>query len=292
MPNDGDPFILDTDACDVSISAVLSQVQDGEERVIAYASRSLSKQEKNYCVTRKELLAVVFYSKAFRQYLLGRQFLIRTDHSALQWLRTTTVALWLSTVALAVPKPMGQQARWCEILEEFDFQIVHRPGMKHGNADALSRRPCRQCGKEVDDVTRSEVRATEAQEIISGTRWTRQELTEATKKDAEISPFYGELLGGNLPMEEGRLAEASAVTKSFHAQWERYEIVDGIMYWRWWDCGENRKSRQIVLPIQHWEEAMRSAHASISGGHMGVKKTQNMIAMMVYWVGWQRDVRE
>jgi len=60
MPNDGDPFILDTDACDVSIGGVLSQVQDGEERVIAYASRSLSKQERNYCVTRKELLAVVF----------------------------------------------------------------------------------------------------------------------------------------------------------------------------------------------------------------------------------------
>jgi len=97
MPNDSDPFVLDTDACDVSIGAVLSQVQKGEERVTVYASRSLSKQEKNYCVTRKELLAVVYYSKAFRQYLLGRQFLIRTDHSALQWLRTT-------------PEPMGQQA--------------------------------------------------------------------------------------------------------------------------------------------------------------------------------------
>jgi len=50
---------------------------------------------------------------------------------------------------------MGQQARWCEILEEFDFQIVHRPGVKHGNADALSKRPCPQCGKKVNDVTRA-----------------------------------------------------------------------------------------------------------------------------------------
>jgi len=54
MPNDTDPFLLDTDACDVSIGAVLSQVQNGVERVIAYASRSLSKPERNYCVTRKE----------------------------------------------------------------------------------------------------------------------------------------------------------------------------------------------------------------------------------------------
>jgi len=102
-------------------------------------------------VTRKQLLAVVFYSKSFRQYLPGRQFLIRTDHSALQWLRTT-------------PEPMGQQARWYKILEEFDFQIVHWPGVKYGNADALSRRPCQQCGQEVDDVTRSEVRVIEFQE--------------------------------------------------------------------------------------------------------------------------------
>jgi len=99
MPNDADPFLLDTDACDVSIGAVLSQVQNGVERVIAYASRSLSKPKRNYCVTRKELLAIVCYTKTFRQYLLGRQFVIKTDHSALQWLRTT-------------PEPIGQQARW------------------------------------------------------------------------------------------------------------------------------------------------------------------------------------
>jgi len=59
MPNDTDPFLMDTDACDVSIGAVLSQVQNGVERVIAYASRSLGKPERNYCVTRKELLAIV-----------------------------------------------------------------------------------------------------------------------------------------------------------------------------------------------------------------------------------------
>jgi len=121
---------------------------------------------------------------------------------------------------------MGQQARWCEILEEFDFQIVHRAGVKHGNADASSRRPCRQCGKEVDDVIRSEVRGVEFQEKIRGTRWTRQELTWATEKDAEISPFYREVLVGGLPMEKGRLPGASTITKSFFAQWERYKIVE------------------------------------------------------------------
>jgi len=67
------------------------------QRVIAYASRSLGKPERNYCVTRKELLAIVCYTRTFRQYLVGKQFVIRMDHSALQWLRST-------------PEPIGQQA--------------------------------------------------------------------------------------------------------------------------------------------------------------------------------------
>ena len=69
---DGD-FILDTDASGDGIGAVLSQVQDGEEKVLAYASRKLSNPERNYCVTRRELLAVVVYLKNFKQYLhVGR----------------------------------------------------------------------------------------------------------------------------------------------------------------------------------------------------------------------------
>ena len=76
-------FVLDTDACDVGIGAVLSQPsEDGSEHVIAYASRSLSRQEQRYCVTRRELLAVVEFTHYSRPYLLGRQFTLRTDHGA------------------------------------------------------------------------------------------------------------------------------------------------------------------------------------------------------------------
>jgi len=61
MPTDDIDFVLDTDASDFAISAVLSQRQNGVERVIAYASRALVRREQNYCVTRKELLAVVHF---------------------------------------------------------------------------------------------------------------------------------------------------------------------------------------------------------------------------------------
>ena len=86
FPDFEKPFILDTDACQYGIGAVLSQDHDGEEKVVAYGSRTLSKAERKYCVTRKELLAVVTFTKHFRPYLLGRHFTLRTDHSSLQWL--------------------------------------------------------------------------------------------------------------------------------------------------------------------------------------------------------------
>ena len=86
-------FILDTDASDVGIGAVLSQVSGcGSECVIAYASRSLTRPEQRYCVTRKELLAIVEFVHHFRHYLLGRKFTLRTDHGSLVWLRVN----WLT----------------------------------------------------------------------------------------------------------------------------------------------------------------------------------------------------
>ena len=126
-------FILDTDACDVGIGAVLSQVQNGVERVISFASRTLNKAERRYCVTRRELLAVVYFVQYFKHFMLGRKFTVRTDHSSLRWIRN-------------FKNPEGQTARWIEILETYDFDIIHRPGIRHSNADAMSRLPCKQCG--------------------------------------------------------------------------------------------------------------------------------------------------
>jgi len=88
MPNWSQPFIIDTDASDTGIGAVLSQVDaQGMEHVVAYASRILTKVVRNYCITHRELLAVVTFLQHFGQYLLGRSFTIWTDHSVLAWLQ-------------------------------------------------------------------------------------------------------------------------------------------------------------------------------------------------------------
>ena len=80
-------LILDTDASDVGIGGVLSQVQDGEEKVLAYGSKTLSPSERNYCTTYKELLAVVRFMQLFKPYLWGQPVIVRTDHASLVWLR-------------------------------------------------------------------------------------------------------------------------------------------------------------------------------------------------------------
>ena len=172
MPTDEDSFVLDVDASDRCIGAVLSQKQGEEERVIAYASRVLSRTERNYCCTRRELLAVVLFVRHYKPYLLGRRFLVPTDHAAWTWLRKT-------------PEPIGQQARWCEILEEYDFDIQHRPGRSHGNADAMSRIPCRQCGwqKETEDAVEARNIHFDAAAEIPDSRWNPAMLAEETKQD-------------------------------------------------------------------------------------------------------------
>jgi len=125
--NDG-YFILDTDASAEAIGSVLNIVVNGEERVVAYASKTLNKAERNYCVTDRELLAVRYFVEYFKHYLLGRKFTIRTDHQALKWLFT-------------LKDPKGRIARWIEILSTYTFDIEYRPGKKHANADAMSRCP-------------------------------------------------------------------------------------------------------------------------------------------------------
>ena len=129
FPRHDGPFILDMDdACDVSTGAVLSQVQDGRERVIAYTSRTLNRAERNYCVTDKELLSVKNFVQHFKHYLLGRKFTVRNDHHAWRWI-------------FSLREPKSRTACWIEVLSAFHFDIEYREGHRHGNADGMSRCP-------------------------------------------------------------------------------------------------------------------------------------------------------
>ena len=128
-------YILDTDASNFGIGAVLSQVQSGKERVISYASKTLSQSQQNYCTTMRELLAVVSFVKHYHHYLYGKKFTIRCDHAPLKWI-------------MKFKNPQDMLARWIITLGKYNFEIVHRSGVKHQNADGLSRIRKRRCKRE------------------------------------------------------------------------------------------------------------------------------------------------
>ena len=127
-------FVLDTDASQpLGIGTVLSRLQSNDtQRVKAYGSRSFNEQEKNYCGTRLEMLALVNCMDHFRYYLVGQKFRLRTDNHSLVWL-------------MSFEEPQGQVARWLGRLQ-YDSQIQRHPWRLHNNADALSRRRRRQHG--------------------------------------------------------------------------------------------------------------------------------------------------
>ena len=103
--------------------------------MIAYGSHTLSRPERHYCGTRRELLAAVTFISQFQPYLLDHVFQLCTDHGSHTWLTN-------------FKEPEGQLALWLECLQEFTFQTIHHPGKSHTSADALSHRPCSQCGRE------------------------------------------------------------------------------------------------------------------------------------------------
>jgi transposase InsO family protein/dUTPase len=126
-PDFSKPFIVHTDASTQGLGAILCQINSqGQEQPIAYVSCTLTRHEKNYTITELECLAILFAIRKFHYYLHGREFDVVTDHSALQWL-------------LNLKDSTGRLARWSLKLQCYNFVVKHRAGIKHQNADCLSR---------------------------------------------------------------------------------------------------------------------------------------------------------
>lgn len=277
FPQPDKPFILDTDASKEGLGAVLSQDIDGQEPVIAYFSKSLSKAERNYCVTRKELLAIVKAVEHFHPYLYGRKFVLRTDHASLSWL-------------LNFKNPEGQVARWIQRLQEYDMEIRHRKGSSHGNADALSRRPCAENCKHCSKI---EARCEPVIRQVSSThQWTEESIRDSQVEDPEIRPIISFMESGDPKPTWQDIAPFSPTTKRYWNLWDSLELRNGVLYRRWEDADGKSSRLQLLLPKSRVKEVLQELHSSATGGHFGVTKTLQKVRERFYWAGSRSDVEK
>jgi hypothetical protein len=122
------PFEVHCDGSKKGVAAVLTQIVETKERVLMYASKSLTISELNYIPYEQEALAMVWAIDLFNHYLRGRKFLVRSDCQALEWLKDK--------------RPRGARInKWLLRLQEYDYKVVHRPGIKSANCDGLTRQP-------------------------------------------------------------------------------------------------------------------------------------------------------
>jgi hypothetical protein len=239
-------YIVHTDASDFGVGATLEQANEGGNvSVIAYHSRRLSEPERNYSTYDRELLAVVDALRTWRHYLLGRQFRLITDHQTLQF--------WHSKGVLR-----RREARWLELLSEFDFTIVARPGVNNGAADALSRRP----EAEVQALVSTELRMPEQ---------FRQQLIKGYKSDDNFSSIY---------MDLSQRRSTSVLAG------DRYELRNGLLYLV--DGGRLCIPAFGDLRLQ----LLHDYHDAPIAGHRGTAKTYAALLKDYFWPNMERLVQD
>ena len=282
FPHPNVPCILDTDASDVAIRAVLSQVI-GVERPIAFYSRVMNPSQRNYCPTRRELLAVIAALQQFRHYLLGNQVILRTDHHSLKWLNT-------------FKRPEGILARWIETLAEFSYTIEHRPGRLHSNADGISRPFCKQCWNKVPKTPWVDEldRADELTEPL-GLRTVRL-VPEITNSELAVLQAEDESLG---PVIEWIKADCDPTiddlrsrpldSRNLWSQTPSVHLQTGVLVRSRHD---DDTKVQLVVPMSLRRRLFEHAHGGPLSAHLGAERTLAQLQQAYYWPSMRKDVNK
>jgi transposase InsO family protein len=249
------PFLLQTDASDVALGAVLAQVNDdGVEQPVAYASRTLSASERNYSATDRECVAVVWAVGLHRPYLHGTPFTIVTDHAALTWLQR-------------LKDPTGRLARWLLTLQEYDFAIVHKSGRQHVNADYLSR--------VVAPVTAPARDTPSASTPLPPP----PDVAAAQRDDPTCGEYLAYLRSGTLPTDRTRIRAVLSLAGDMCLD------DDNVLYYH-----TPGTRPRLVLPRALITDVLKEAHDVPTAGHLGANKTWLHVRQRYFWEGLYADV--
>eukprot|EP00118_Oscarella_pearsei_P017903 m.180288 g.180288 ORF g.180288 m.180288 type:complete len:1472 (+) comp39243_c0_seq11:859-5274(+) len=260
------PFLLQTDASDYAVAAILAQCDDDStERVLDYGSRKLSDREKRWDTREKELWAVVWGCERYEKYLADRPFTIETDHANLRWLFGCT-------------KLNNRLHRWVLRLQGFDFDIRHKAGKSHTNVDALSRLPTVQ---DENNTTESSVL------MLTGPTVILPDQDQLRAKQQEDPLLEAVLLYLKHPGQEPPPPEV----KDFLRDSGTFSIDSGTSLLMYESVLNGRRLYIPVLPTSCRSAVLKVLHALPLSGHMGYRKTYFKVRSQFYWKGLAADVK-
>jgi hypothetical protein len=285
LPDPKLPYVVHTDASGFAVGAVLQQDQGKGLQPIAFLSKKMIDAETRYPVHEQELLAIIQAVTAWRHYLHGSKFVVRTDHKSLQFFQTQ-------------PMLSGRQARWKDVLANFDFDIEYVEGKSNVVADGLSRRSdhdlqvaslqqgCRSRNSEWNVRARQNRAALYAQRIFSLDQSLAPTLLQRVpEKDLNASDS---LLKEIKKAAQGDPAYQAALDPArphpSSAKAPQLQTRDGVVYL----LGTDR----LYIPA---DEALRTrllheCHDVPTAGHLGKDKTLEQVKRRFYWLRMDADV--
>jgi len=288
------PFELHTDASALGLGAVLYQEQAGGKKVIAYASRSLGKAEKNYPAHKLEFLALKWaVTEKLRDYLYGAKFIVLTDNNPLTYVLTSA-------------KLDACGHRWLAALSAFDFTLKYRAGVKNVDADTLSRLAHnpeltadqeREISAEVVHTICSSLHCPLVETLCLSTdalvdmdgqdigQYRPQDIRRAQNSDPLVGTWMTYIRSGKRPNHRVcSRPEDNAMLRSFdHLRLKRGALYREVKT-------ESETVSQLVLPKSLVKEALTGLHDDI--GHPGRDRTMALTKERFWWPGMSKDVED